>query len=240
MLRAFLVVMLLASFAIAQEQPAPAKPAAPDQQQQTADDQDEKPTKPKPGFKDLKRHFSSWCVGSPVSRCFEKKEDADEAQKQASKPKSKVPESQAPPRSDQPDTPAGESSSRQSQIDLSPPPDDNAHPGAEPEDVSEFHPYDPHKAAKNVEVGDFYFDQRNYFAAHSRYQEALLYKPNDANATFRLAESAEKMGKLDEARDNYAKYLKILPHGPLADAATKALERLKANAVAPTAQNPTH
>ncbi len=133
----------------------------------------------------------------------------------------------------------GQSSSNDTQIDLSPPADDDkAHPqssemlmdaeaGDSAPDVTEFHPWDPHKAAKDVEVGDFYFKRKNYRAAEDRYREALLYKNNDAIATFRLAVCLEKLDQPDQARKEYEGYLKILPHGPQADEAQKAIERLK-------------
>jgi tetratricopeptide (TPR) repeat protein len=147
----------------------------------------------------------------------------------------------APPRSDSVNAgalDAGESSSKDTQIDLSPPADDaKAHPlsaeavsdaeGSDSGDVSEFHPWDPHKAAKDVEVGDFYFKRKNYIGAESRYREALLYKDNDAIATFHLAVCLEKMGRPDEARKEYESYLKILPHGPEAEAAQRAIGRLQ-------------
>lgn len=94
-------------------------------------------------------------------------------------------------------------------------------------DVSEFHPWDPHKAAKDVEVGDFYFKMKNYRGAEDRYREALLYKNNDATATFRLAVCLEKMGRPDDARKEFESYLNILPHGPEAEKARNAMERLK-------------
>ena len=89
-----------------------------------------------------------------------------------------------PPRSDQisPD----ESSSKQTEIDIAPPKGDEKHPGASDDELGEFHPYDPHKSAKCVEVGDFYFKQGNYRAAISRYEEALQWKPRDAEATYKL------------------------------------------------------
>src|SRR6267154_3829138 len=131
----------------------------------------------------------------------------------------------------------GESSSKDSQVDLSPPADDaKRHPNsssaiadadAEATGVAEFHPWDPHKAAKDVEVGDYYFKRKNYRAAEDRYREALLYKDNDATATFRLGECLEKLGQPGAARDNYESYLKILPHGPFAEEARKSVERLK-------------
>jgi len=98
-------------------------------------------------------------------------------------------------------------------------------------DVSEFRPWNPHKAAKDIEVGDFYFKERkNYPAAAARYREALLYKPNDAVATFRLGLCLEKMDQPDEALKEYESYLKILPHGPQAEQAQKAIQRLRGTA----------
>ena len=159
--------------------------------------------------------------------------------------KARVP-NMAPPRSDRVQAddlgPAvGESSSKDTQVDLSPPVDDaKAHPqssaavaDAEAEalsssGISEFHTWDPHKAAKSVEVGDFYFKRKNYRAAEERYREALRYKDNDAVATIRLAVCLEKLGILDSARAEYESYLKILPHGPQSVEAQKAIERLKA------------
>jgi len=150
----------------------------------------------------------------------------------------------APPRSDRVHASdlgddEGESSSKDTQIDLSPPAnDDKSHPQSEellrdenlpsgPGDVSEAQLWNPHKAAKNIEVGDFYFKKKNYRAAEDRYREALMYKHNDATATFRLAESLERLDRPAEARQEYESYLQILPHGPESDAAKKALERLK-------------
>lgn len=144
----------------------------------------------------------------------------------------------------------GESSSKDTQTDLSAPEDDaKAHPKssaavaeAEAETlggksgITEFHVYDPHKAAKSIEVGDFYFKRKNYRAAEERYREALRYKDNDATATIRLAISLEKLGILDDARSAYESYLKILPHGPESEQAQKAIDRLNAQPGATTAR----
>ena len=94
--------------------------------------------------------------------------------------------------------------------------------------ITEFHIWDPHKAAKDIEVGDFYFKRQNYRAAEDRYREALRYKDNDAVATIRLAVCLEKLRIWDDARAEYESYLKILPHGPQASEAQKAINRLKA------------
>src|SRR5512146_2621263 len=113
---------------------------------------------------------------------------------QSSDPQAPAPgDSQAPPRSD---SDSGVSSSNDTRIDLSPPSGDaNMHPNSDVDDVNEMHPYNPHKADKDVEVGDFYFSQKNYKGAESRYAEALEYKPNDAEATYKPALTTPKLGE---------------------------------------------
>ena len=128
-----------------------------------------------------------------------------------------------------------ESSSRDTKIDISPPKDDaKNHPLSDAtggnvgdSDVQELHPWDPHRAIKDVEVGDFYFKRKNYHAALDRYQEALVYKPGDAIANFRIAECLGKMDDPEGAAAHYQEYLKILPDGPMSKEAKKALEKLK-------------
>ena len=135
---------------------------------------------------------------------------------------------------------AGESSSRDTRIDLSPPKDDaKNHPNSggaagaigsdsDANDIGELHPWNPYRAAKDDEVGDFYLKQQNYKGAVARYQDALLYKNNDAVANFRLGQCFEKLDRPDEAIAHYQAYLKILPEGPYAKQAKKALEKLGA------------
>lgn len=144
----------------------------------------------------------------------------------------------APPRSDSVnadslDDGPGESSSKDTQIDLTPPEDDaKKHPHSsdvlKDEGSGGVHPWDPHRAGKDIEVGDFYFKRKNYKAAEDRYREALFYKDNDAIATYRLAICLEKLDRPDEAIDEFESYLRILPHGPQAADARKAIDRLKA------------
>src|ERR1700683_4829630 len=168
--------------------------------------------------------------------------NADAAKNDAAKKNAR---SLEPPRSDRVraddlENGAGESSSKDTQLDLNPPANDaKVHPQSSaavaeaeaatlsPGGISELHSWDPHKAAKNVEVGDFYFKRKNYHAAEERYREALRYKDNDAVATIRLAVCLEKLGILDDARAEYESYLRILPHGPQSSEAQKALARLK-------------
>ncbi|HTZ59916.1 MAG TPA: tetratricopeptide repeat protein [Acidobacteriaceae bacterium] len=152
---------------------------------------------------------------------------------------------QAPPRSDTQkardrDAEANESSSRDTRIDISPPKDDakdhpnsslkpvpDAPPEEEPSDVQEMHPWNPYRAVKDDEVGDFYFKRGNYRAALARYQDALQYKDKDAVANYQMARCYEKLGQPEEAVTHYKEYLKILPQGPFAKDAKKALSKLE-------------
>ena len=144
----------------------------------------------------------------------------------------------APPRSDpgtDPNARRGEdSSSKDRDVDIAPPANDAEHPGSEMEvideanGVSEMKPWNPHQADKNVEVGKYYFKQNNYKAAESRFREALYWQDNDAEANYWLGTALEKLKQPSEARYYYEEYLKILPNGPLAKDAKKALSRVSA------------
>jgi tetratricopeptide (TPR) repeat protein len=146
-----------------------------------------------------------------------------------------MPRSSDPEKNKQAPNDDGVSSSRDTLIDLSPPPNDSAkHPDSNSADdeeevtgVMEVKKWDPHKAEKDIEVGDFYFKRKNYAAALSRYREALEYKPKDAVATFRLAQTLENTGELQEALKTYEDYLRILKNGPFAADARKGVERLQ-------------
>ena len=156
---------------------------------------------------------------------------------------------QAHPPSDQQksidrDAEAHESSSRETRIDLSPPRNDaKDHPNSglapagndtNPEDVTgdvqELHPWNPYRAGKDDEVGDYYFKRKNYKAALARYQDALIYKDHDAVANFRMAQCYEKLNQPEEAISHYQEYLRILPNGEFSKDARKALEKLGAPA----------
>lgn len=137
--------------------------------------------------------------------------------------------SQSPGQSEdqQPSGTEGQASSKESKGDTSAPLGDaQEHPESDSADVGEMHVWNPHKADKNVEVGDYHMRRKNYPAAESRYREALQYQNNNAPAMYGLAQALEKEKKPQEAVQYYAMYLKTLPHGPQAENAKAALHRL--------------
>jgi tetratricopeptide (TPR) repeat protein len=153
-----------------------------------------------------------------------------------------APDKAAPDKTAERNREAEESSSHDTRIDISPPKDDaknhpaskeavadleaDAVPDTITDGVQEFHPWNPMKALKDIEVGDYYFKRKNYKAALDRYKEALYYKDNDAIASFRLAVCQDKLGDKVEAKKYYEQYLKILPDGPFAKDAHASLDRL--------------
>lgn len=129
------------------------------------------------------------------------------------------PKEEPPPPKDEK---SGDSSSKDSQINLEGP-----SKGSADSTVQQMYPYDPHKSAKDVEVGRFYLKAKNYRAALDRFNEALLYKPRDADATFFLAQTQEKLELYDRASRNYHDYLAMLPEGQYARESQDALKRME-------------
>ncbi len=174
----------------------------------------------------VKDHFSTGCVGaSTLGGCWgdgKDKKDKQDGQQEPGPDKNP-----APPRSAENGDP-DVSSSRNTQIDLSPPGQERlGRSKPKPsDDVQELQHYDPHAAEKDIEVGEYYLKSGNLKGALARFRSALYNKPNDAVATFRLAQALEKAGQLTEARGNYERYLQILPKGEFATQSTAALQRL--------------
>jgi Tfp pilus assembly protein PilF len=80
--------------------------------------------------------------------------------------------------------------------------------------------------AKYMEIGMYYFRNKNYRGAELRFRRALDYEPGEPEATFKLAESLEKLGRTDEARQEYQTYLNSQSNGPHAEKARRALQDL--------------
>jgi len=95
------------------------------------------------------------------------------------------------------------------------------------EDAEAVPASDPIAAAQSVEVGDYYYGEKKYRAALSRYQEALESKPDDAAIYIRLGRAFNKLGEATRAFENYDASLAADPAGPFAEEARQAVERLR-------------
>lgn len=83
------------------------------------------------------------------------------------------------------------------------------------------------EAAHDVEVGDYYFSQKNYDGALMRYKNAVEDKPRDAAIHVRLGRTFEKSGKLPEAVQQYKEAQEIAGPEKWTDEAKAALHRLE-------------
>jgi tetratricopeptide (TPR) repeat protein len=85
--------------------------------------------------------------------------------------------------------------------------------------------FNPLEAEKDLKVGAYYFKKSNYKAAASRFREATLWNPTDAEAFLRLGESEEKLKDKKAAQEAYEKYLALAPDGKEAESVKKKLAR---------------
>ena len=89
------------------------------------------------------------------------------------------------------------------------------------------------KAAHDVDVGDYYFEQKNYNGALMRYKDALEGKPGDIAIHVRLGRAYEKLNQAAQAVEEYKAALKLAGPEPAKDKwseeAKSALERLRKN-----------
>jgi tetratricopeptide (TPR) repeat protein len=84
----------------------------------------------------------------------------------------------------------------------------------------------PALAKKDAEVGSFYLKSGDYQGALLRYKDATAADPANVDAIFGLAETQRMLKKNAEAARNYQLYLDIVPNGPKAKQALKALKAL--------------
>lgn len=85
------------------------------------------------------------------------------------------------------------------------------------------------REAEDLQVGSFYMDGENYRGAYLRAKDAVTYGSDDPEAHFLLAESARKLGKLDEALAEYRKCLTLDPIPKTKKAAEKAIKEMAGN-----------
>jgi tetratricopeptide (TPR) repeat protein len=79
-------------------------------------------------------------------------------------------------------------------------------------------------AQQDISVGKYYLDNKNWRAALSRFQSALVLAPEEPEVYWGLAESARHLGNFADARTNYLKVVEYDPGSRHAKEAEKALK----------------
>ncbi|HVZ84101.1 MAG TPA: tetratricopeptide repeat protein [Terracidiphilus sp.] len=143
-----------------------------------------------------------------------------------------------------PDT--GSSSSSTAGLDqlLKPPPDNGKgrRHGKDDDDGAEIAPH-VETAKEDESVGSYYLDQKNWAAALSRYESALVLDPENPDVYWGLAESERHTGKYAAARTHYLKVMEYDPDSKHSKEAKKYLAEpeianAKADAASAGAQQP--
>jgi tetratricopeptide (TPR) repeat protein len=86
--------------------------------------------------------------------------------------------------------------------------------------------WDPLRAEKDLEVGQFYMKKGDLDAAIDRFQDATTAKPGYAVPFRYLGEAQEKKGLKKQAIKSYQRYLELYPHAEDGDKVRKKIEKL--------------
>ena len=98
---------------------------------------------------------------------------------------------------------------------------------AKTEDDAKDQPlWDPLRAEKDIEVGQYYMRRGDIDAAIDRFEDAILAKPGYALPYRYLGDAQEKHGMKRQAIKSYTKYLDLYPHAEDAAKIHKRIEKL--------------
>jgi tetratricopeptide (TPR) repeat protein len=87
--------------------------------------------------------------------------------------------------------------------------------------------WDPLRAEKDIEVGQYYMRKGDVDAAIDRFQDATLAKPGYAIPFRYLGEAQEKKGLKRDAIKSYTRYLDLYPHAEDKSKIEKKIEKLR-------------
>jgi tetratricopeptide (TPR) repeat protein len=87
--------------------------------------------------------------------------------------------------------------------------------------------WDPLRAEKDIEVGQFYMRKGDLDAAIDRFQDATTAKPGYAIPFRYLGEAQEKKGLKKDAIKSYQRYLDLYPHAEDGDKIRKKIKKLR-------------
>lgn len=88
--------------------------------------------------------------------------------------------------------------------------------------------WDPLRAEKDMQVGQYYLHKGDVDAAIDRFQDATLAKPGYAIPFRFLGEAQEKKGLKRDAIKSYTRYLDLFPKADDKDKIEKKIEKLRA------------
>lgn len=86
--------------------------------------------------------------------------------------------------------------------------------------------WDPLRAEKDLEVGQYYMRKGDVDAAIDRFEDAILAKPGYAIPFRYLGEAQEKKGAKKQAIKAYTKYLDLYPHAEDKNKIQKKIDKL--------------
>jgi tetratricopeptide (TPR) repeat protein len=86
--------------------------------------------------------------------------------------------------------------------------------------------YDPLRAEKDLEVGQYYMRKGDVDAAIDRFEDAALAKPGYAVPYRFLGEAQEKKGLKKKAIKSYQRYLDLYPHAEDKEKIQKKIDKL--------------
>jgi tetratricopeptide (TPR) repeat protein len=86
--------------------------------------------------------------------------------------------------------------------------------------------WDPLRAEKDLEVGQYYMKKGDLDAAIDRFQDAATAKPGYAIPFRFLGEAQEKKGLKKQALKSFQRYLDLYPHAEDGDKVRKKIEKL--------------
>ncbi len=87
--------------------------------------------------------------------------------------------------------------------------------------------WDPLRAEKDIEVGQYYMRKGDVDAAIDRFQDAITAKPGYAVPFRYLGEAQEKRGLKKQAIASYSRYLDLYPHAEDGAKIRKKIDKLR-------------
>jgi hypothetical protein len=107
---------------------------------------------------------------------------------------------------------------------LLPSPEDDEQSGKKRKLLVIKEPTHQEAASKDIDVGKFYLDRKNWKAALSRFESALVLDPENPEVYWGLAEAEHHLGDFANAKAHYLKLLEYDPDGPHGKQARRELK----------------